>query len=392
MRIMGQKTGKHEKQTYDVNQNAGFSLLELLVALAILGVVVVPLLSAFLTSARVNASAKEKQAATTVAQNYVEGCKASGAESLRQAFGMENAEVGQTSFETSEEETIDGQVYTIEADLSGNATWNAKELSRLSSMESTSAGVYVQDVDQDQTYCSQLKGTEGSREEVLRGVRRDMDLLITEEKERVEVVLKTTYTWKATGAVQEAPSIRLFEGKAEDLEHIFLFYQPTYQSTAYEVNEVYTIENRDLVPVDVYLICQSPDAAKADTYFVQVRCAEKERSKAMWEDPYRAVTSIYSNLDSSRQTLQDKDKDERVGQAQFQYLAVPDSLSLKESSWSGANKYENLAAAEVLHYSDPSNKTASDHLYQLTVKVYKGSRDDHEDTCLASLTATLEIE
>lgn len=52
--------------------NKGFTLLELLVAVIILAVVVVPLLHSFVTSYRVNARSRELMRATTLAQNEME--------------------------------------------------------------------------------------------------------------------------------------------------------------------------------------------------------------------------------------------------------------------------------------------------------------------------------
>ena len=56
--------------------NRGMTLIELLVAIAILGVIVVPFLHAFLTSFRTNLKAREAFRVTTVAQDITEGLKA----------------------------------------------------------------------------------------------------------------------------------------------------------------------------------------------------------------------------------------------------------------------------------------------------------------------------
>ena len=56
--------------------NKGFTLVEVLVAIMILAIIVVPLLSAFVVSARTNAKARQTMRATTLAQNVMEELKA----------------------------------------------------------------------------------------------------------------------------------------------------------------------------------------------------------------------------------------------------------------------------------------------------------------------------
>lgn len=56
--------------------NKGLSLIELIVAIAILAVVVLPLLTAFVVSLKTNAKAKEKLRATEIAHNMMEGMEA----------------------------------------------------------------------------------------------------------------------------------------------------------------------------------------------------------------------------------------------------------------------------------------------------------------------------
>lgn len=56
----------------------GFTFVELLVAIAILGVCVAPIMSAFVVSSRMNLRGRRKEQALTVAQSIVEGVKAHG--------------------------------------------------------------------------------------------------------------------------------------------------------------------------------------------------------------------------------------------------------------------------------------------------------------------------
>ncbi|MDE7342172.1 MAG: prepilin-type N-terminal cleavage/methylation domain-containing protein [Lachnospiraceae bacterium] len=69
-----------------LNKNAGFSLVELLIAVIILAIIVVPLLHGFVTSARMNGKARQTQRAITVAQDLMEGLKAYDIEELKEQF------------------------------------------------------------------------------------------------------------------------------------------------------------------------------------------------------------------------------------------------------------------------------------------------------------------
>lgn len=59
----------------------GFTLVEVLIAVSILAIAVIPLLANFVTSSRVNVKSKRTLNATTVAQNIMEGISAFGVES-----------------------------------------------------------------------------------------------------------------------------------------------------------------------------------------------------------------------------------------------------------------------------------------------------------------------
>lgn len=80
--------------------NKGFSLVEILVTIAIIGIVIVPILSSFTLAARINANAGKLQNATLLAQSISEEFKAMTLESLEKTYGAA----------------------TVETDADGNAT------------------------------------------------------------------------------------------------------------------------------------------------------------------------------------------------------------------------------------------------------------------------------
>ena len=78
---------KQNDSLQQLNSNAGFSLVELLIAVIILAIIVVPMLHGFITSARMNGKARVAQRATTVAQYIMEGLKAYDIVELKEQFG-----------------------------------------------------------------------------------------------------------------------------------------------------------------------------------------------------------------------------------------------------------------------------------------------------------------
>lgn len=69
-----------------LNRDAGFSLLELLIAVVILAIIVIPLLNLFLSSNRINIKSRQTLRATTAAQDIMEGLKAYDIEEVREQF------------------------------------------------------------------------------------------------------------------------------------------------------------------------------------------------------------------------------------------------------------------------------------------------------------------
>lgn len=77
-----------------LRNNKGISLVELIVTVAILAVIVLPLLRAFVVSANTNAKAKEKLRTTEVAQNIMEGFELESLESVAYQMNYPANEIG----------------------------------------------------------------------------------------------------------------------------------------------------------------------------------------------------------------------------------------------------------------------------------------------------------
>ncbi len=75
-----------KKQLFLKEENKGLSLVEIIVAIAILAVVTIPLLNIFVSSFEYNTKAREKQRTTNIAQSIIEGFKAYEMEELCAQF------------------------------------------------------------------------------------------------------------------------------------------------------------------------------------------------------------------------------------------------------------------------------------------------------------------
>lgn len=77
---------RHEPYEAQLNKNAGFSLIELLIAVIVLAIIIVPFSRSFISSSRMNGNSRRLQRATTVAQDIVEGLKAYNIDELKEQF------------------------------------------------------------------------------------------------------------------------------------------------------------------------------------------------------------------------------------------------------------------------------------------------------------------
>lgn len=102
-----------------LNKDAGFSLLELLIAVVILAIIVIPMLNLFLASNRLNIKSRQTLRATTLAQDIMEGLKAYDIEELKTQFTPGN------EFYVIDDNLIKGAIAEetgMEVDESGNPT------------------------------------------------------------------------------------------------------------------------------------------------------------------------------------------------------------------------------------------------------------------------------
>lgn len=133
-------------------QNKGFTLIEVLVAMTILSIVVVPMLHAFVTSARTNAKAKSLLGANALSQSIMEELKAGDLDTVAAGYTAYNGEDEEITYEPEKDSYIlkktgvasGSNEYDVKLLLNKNASSGTRSLANIYSMDRDDCGYFVQ--------------------------------------------------------------------------------------------------------------------------------------------------------------------------------------------------------------------------------------------------------
>jgi prepilin-type N-terminal cleavage/methylation domain-containing protein len=366
--------------------NKGLTLVELIVAVAILAIIVLPLLKAFVISTDTNAKAKEKLRTTELAQNIMEGLEAISLSQVEDQFcnpGTDNCDftllTGQKQMTVCRMETDTDGIYSFamkdlnasgkkydaritvstNRDMAENGTENnADDVVNISRIDAghdalsvpskttndIMASIVTQDPDIEQ---SDISRTITVLIETVSG--------ISDPYQRVTVSYQ--FTWKKNGTDYVFPngassnlySDVIFEnaGAAErTLSNVYLFFYPWYTSTQGNLSDTIIISNTSDQDVTVYLVKQESDAVSLEPLELGYRVTVNVQEPA--------DTGVRTNLDTNLAT----------------------GASVEQAIWS-----PNDVAADAL-----SAKEAQDRLYDVTVSIYPSGAYDSDFTDSDAIT------
>lgn len=108
-------------------KNSGFTLVEVLIAVAILAIISIPLMQSFVSAAKVNGEARRRLAANTIAETLMESCKSVSLTDVARQIDAAQAGGGSASghvYIITEENgaVFKGKAYELKSDLSGTTT------------------------------------------------------------------------------------------------------------------------------------------------------------------------------------------------------------------------------------------------------------------------------
>ncbi len=351
----------------------GFTLLELLVTVAILAIIAIPLLNAFLISVRTDAKAKTQMRATTAATNVMEEIKASSWDHLITDRGCVPDENGVYAF--SEEQVVDNKLFTVEVsatpDAGGATEYNQVELAQLQSIGEND-GIYVQNTHQNENYAKKLKDVQTTDASLYTGVKFATEVTIEHVGTSTKVSVESSYSYK--DKTEQTVRETIFENTDDvcNLKNIYLFYYPIAGSNANTI----LVDNTDLVPVNVYLVSQNLDTTASLDFRVQLRCLEPERDDYMTN----CKTRVCSNIPATRN-----------GKGlMLTYLQGERSDVFLDKDWS--DSVSRFDAKTILDFHDDlANAQKQNWVYEVTVSAHEGRKGENDyDKTLATFTSTIE--
>ena len=396
--------------------NAGFSLIEVLVAMVILAIVSIPLLRAYVTAANTNGKAKITYRATNCAENLMENFKYQSVEdllTLYQASGKNTVPTdpdanGVYTFTIRDENDLKEKlpdnysaVVTLDPTLYENANGlNTGDYSAVSASDSaifTMAAAFDEDaysefIERNSTACISdptlyiVKDADYLKKNLSRsmtvsivksGTATDSD---GDQVDLVRVLLNITYELKNYSGIlpkseskYELPEAELFNNlnTKTPLGGVFLFYNPFYEQVKNGQNDRITFENLDNIKANLYVVAlnSAPDNTTANQ---NLYSNNKKLQLTVIEDPktagFPADTKSYATLRTNLNSGAPFSKTDTAGAGHMNCTLTYQNLTgtLKTASTAAAEKILQAGAVDgkVL---DPDETQA--RIYKITASV-----------------------
>lgn len=398
-------TVRRKQRKRKVN-NAGFSLVELLVSMVILAIIVVPLLNSFLTAARTNAKAKRVLEATTAGQNLVERIKAQSVEDFVTGGAASGAAITipltdgagnpltdadgnpYYCYQKTISLDVDGRTYDAVATMSpekyldtgavsgGSINhYNSAQIPQISNMNEKVSAFFIMDAGDDQRAVTSMNyeayEDPDRHDAYVASVQRTLTIDIKKDPSNM-INVKGTVSYNDNEGNTLSPYYEHDLYTGDKLENVFICFTslPDLPCGSYS-NETITINNEDNVPVKLYLVKQqsavetsNPDFFRQN-YRVTVNVNEGAKSPGEGAS-CNVVTNMYTGTNATDSVIQ------------LSYKSKFGVLQSGISAWNELKLNQDQSLTQ---------KKSTNMIYDIEVKVYPdGKIADGEE--LATLTGT----
>lgn len=398
MKLFGRK-GNHK----------GLSLVELLVAITILAIILVPLLRGFVSSAKLNQKAKRVLKATMIAENIMEDFEDMSMEELEVLLGAPDADgVYQITLQNSLLSEYDANGYEAVVTLDPSSAYlsmNQKSVASLDAITSQHSAVYSM----SPTYDTSVYETFAERNTAARStdssyavcgtdffkinLHRSIRLTLTKgsqvadetgkmiDQARVVLTIEYSYLDNATTKAvlptdtKYTISRELFDNSSskKELTGIYLIYTPRYEACnpllgARAKKDTIEILNLTNLRANLSVIRQetSQDATYLTNYLAQEKASIIVYENPIWAGPFTVDTpgalTIWTNLLEQNVT---------TGVYQRKHELI-------YSNPSGTNRVSGLVAEPIIHLRTATGealdqKATEDRIYKMSIQVFHSS-------------------
>ena len=395
---------------------AGFSLLEIILALSIFSISAVILIRGFYTAASVNRNSEKMQEASVLAQNLMEEMKAKSIEELTAQFGAPEAnsktEEGIYSFLIKKYESgkhhFDVRIWMDASSYhdDGETGINDQKLPDISNLNVYEDAFLVQNKKMDQkvlAHYEQLYRNAGSgslsEEEFQKSLKRTLTIEVGSGKANRKVQAEYVYQYDepekigcAAGAHREQEEscscfyrdfYTIYDNSEseEDVRAIYLFYHPLYQSgSGGEIRDFIVFRNLSNCKMDFYVIKQMPEdetglAEKEYGYKMSLKIQEKPERDAWLSGKGSTVLKTNLNENLAARELSGERRTEN------QMTLVYEDLSQSPSGIKEGQAARTMAGMSLITAEESGNR-----IFEVKVEIYEAGADrDEGDKPLVTL-------
>lgn len=261
--------------------NAGITLVEVIAAMAILAIVVVPFVHSFVTAAQTNKKAREQYYATTIAEDimelwenvnlgneiaYIQGLvPEGGANPVTENSGKYTINMGSDILAgyVGESFVNDGYSAEIVLDPSEYSAINSKQVADIITFDSKTDGIYMMSEGYDDAEIKKIAKSAGKSETTVKsGTTRDITINVSPNTlhgvKFVKVSVKIVYHYGTMDVPM--PSVMIYnntvkEGaEVSDLKNVYLLYTPLDDIICHE--NIYVYNDAD-VEFNLFLLRQN---------------------------------------------------------------------------------------------------------------------------------------